>query len=579
MIRLMRLILAPINPTVGDMAGNAAMIIERVRAARASGADLVVFPELAVSGYPPRDLLLQEGFMEEVRAQVEAIVEEARGVTAILGAPWAVEGAPAGAIGNALLAIRNGRIERVYFKRLLPEYDVFDELRYFLPGEDAAVIEVGGARVGLSICEDLWGGRDVETTWRYAGLPDPLAELKAEGVDLIVNASASPFALGKNARQRAVLSDRCVQAGAVIATVNQFGATDHVIHDGWTMALAPDGRGGARVIGAGEPFGDEALAIELPEDPGAWTGLAEARDPWRERSESRLLWDALTLGVRDYARKTGFEGVVLGLSGGIDSSVTACVAAGALGAENVLGIAMPSRHSSAGSRTDAAALAERLGAPLVEAPIETTHRTLGESLAAPFGALEIGGVEGVTDENLQSRIRGTIVMAFANRMGRLALSTGNKSELAVGYCTLYGDMNGALAVLADVSKGRVYALAEWINERAQELGFGEAPIPSDVLTKPPSAELAEGQLDEDSLPAYAIVDEVVERYVERRQAAARIVRETEIEAGTVSRLIRLIDTNEFKRRQAAMTLKVTDRAFGMGRRMPIAQGWRPDRLV
>jgi len=556
------------------MAGNAAMIIDRIRAARESGADLIVFPEMALSGYPPRDLLLQGGFMDDVRAQMASIAREGGEITAIVGAPWGQAGATT--IGNTLLALRDGRIERRYDKRLLPDYDVFDEARYFLPGRETAVIEVAGRRVGLSVCEDLWGGQDVKATWRYEEVADPSVELARAGVDLIVNSSASPFALGKNARQRAILERRAVESGAIVAMVNQCGATDHLIFDGATMAVAPDGSGGTRVLGASEPFSDASITIDLPK-AGARPGAAA--DPWETIGDEALLWRALTLGVRDYVRKTGFDGVVIGLSGGIDSSVTACVAAAAVGSGHVLGISMPSRHSSAGSKSDAALLAERLGVRMVEAPIERAHQALSEALETPFAELEAGGVEGVTDENIQSRIRGAMVMAFANKMRRLALSTGNKSEYGVGYCTLYGDMNGALAVLADVTKRRVYALAEWINGHAAELGFEPTPIPRDVLTKPPSAELAPGQVDQDSLPPYEIVDEVVERYVERREAPARILAEMDVDGATLARLIRLIDVNEFKRRQAPVTLKVTDRAFGSGRRMPIAQGWRPDLSV
>lgn len=559
----MRLALLPLNPTVGAIDGNASLALEALRGL--SGVDLAALPELFLTGYPPRDLLWQSGFVE---AAMGAAAEMARaapaGMTVVVGCPWRVGRR---GVSNALAVLRGGVVERVYRKRLLPTYDVFDEDRYFVPGEEPASIDVGGMSVGLSVCEDLWRGADAGALERYAGRPDPVEDLAALGVGMILNPSASPFVLGKRGVQEEILRRRCRERGVVVAAVNQLGGNDDLIFDGRASVYVPDAGEphGARLVGVSEAFSGEALVVDLPA-PGR---VADAEAP-----EERALWRALTTGTRDYCRKTGFSRVILGVSGGIDSAVTACVAAAALGPGSVLGLAMPSRHSSAGSVEDARSLCAALGVRMELVAIEAAHGAMEGMLRPAFGRLGLPAAPDLTDENVQSRLRGAVVMAFSNKTGALALTTGNKSELAVGYCTLYGDMNGGLAVLADVTKAQVYRLARWINAHAGEAGFAAAPIPESSITKAPSAELRPNQTDQDSLPPYDQIDEVVERFVERRQGVAEIASESGIEAGTVSRIVRLIQGSEFKRKQAAVGLKVTSVAFGSGRRMPIAQGWR-----
>ncbi|TVQ32147.1 MAG: NAD+ synthase [Phycisphaeraceae bacterium] len=574
----MRLALAPINPTVGALAHNADLALDAVERARAAGADLLVLPELVICGYPPRDLLFQEGFVEEAERQAARVAAGARGLTIVFGCPRRRgQVGDAAAIANALFVARDGAITDRYDKRLLPTYDVFDEDRYFTPGDRAIVIEVGGVQVGLSVCEDLWRGEDAGVAARYRLQRDPVEDLVAAGARLIVNPSASPFVLGKGRRQRDVLMEHVRRHGVMVAAINQLGGNDELIFDGHALVYAPDSASqtGARLIAAGEPFRDELVIADIAAEPSQNAARTALPDPRMEASGEKLVWEALVLGVRDYCRKTGFGEVVIGLSGGVDSTITACVAAAALGPGSILGVSMPSRFSSDGSKTDAAALAEALGVKMVTAPIESVHAATESLLAPLYSSLGAGAEPGVAEENVQSRIRGMVLMAFANKLGRLVLTTGNKSELAVGYCTLYGDMNGGLAVLADVTKVMVYRLGRWINDHHEACGFARPPIPEIVLSKPPSAELRPDQTDQDSLPPYEQLDEVLTRYVERRQSPARIAAESGLAPELVDRLVRLIDISEYKRRQAAIGLKVSGVAFGIGRRHPIAQGWRP----
>ncbi len=581
----MRLALARINPTVGDLAGNLGLI--RRAAAQAAdapgGADAILFPELALCGYPPKDLLLHEGFVAGAMDAVRELASDtapggplARAAI-IVGAPWQEPGG----VSNALLALRGGSIERVYRKRLLPVYDVFDESRYFTPGDAPETLSVGGLRAGLSVCEDLWRGADAGALGRYAREPDPVDDLARAGARVVLNPSASPFVLGKARAHQRILTEHARRLGVAIAAVNQLGGNDDLVFDGAARVYVPDSASptGARLVAAGEPFVEGIVRCDLPDDLRAWAALPAVPDPLDAWPDERALWCALVLGVRDYCRKTGFSSAVLGLSGGIDSAVTACVAAAALGAENVLGVSLPSRYSSEGSREDAAALARALGVHLAFVPIAGPHQAFEALLGPAFAALGLAshapGAPDLTDENLQSRLRGVTLMAFSNKTGAILLTTGNKSELAVGYCTLYGDMNGGLAVISDVTKAWVYRLAGWINANPGLCGFKSAPIPASTIAKPPSAELRPGQTDQDSLPPYDAVDEIVERYVEARQSPATIARESGIDAGTVARVVRLIDTSEFKRKQAALGIKVTGVAFGSGRRAPIAQRWRP----
>ncbi len=581
----MRLALAQINPTVGDVTGNGAIIARFTDRARAAGADLVVFPELAVSGYPPKDLIFQEGFVAACAAEAERLGETcSSGLTLVFGCPLPTDpegqrDSTNGGVANALVAYRDGELLDSYDKRLLPTYDVFDEDRYFVPGERAVVIDVAGVRVGLSICEDLWRGEDVGFSTRYATRPDPLAELVLPGygggragAQVVINPSASPFLVGKGRRHRDILRSHATRHRVYIASVNQVGGNDELVFDGHAAVYGP----GGALVAAGGGFAEELVLCDIdPANtaPAPWPG----GDPLTSAGDEELVFRALVLGVRDYCRKTGFKSVVLGLSGGIDSAVSAVLAAAALGSGNVLGVSLPSRYSSQGSRDDAADLAARLGIQYLTVPIEDAFVTLEASLAPAFA----GTRPDATEENIQSRIRGTILMALSNKFGRLLLTTGNKSELAVGYCTLYGDMNGGLAVLSDLTKMWVYRLARWINENADRLHtlgaaltLSKAPIPQPSIDKPPSAELRPNQTDQDTLPPYGTLDEVVERYVEKRQSRARIVEETGYDPALVARIVRLIDASEFKRKQAAIGLKVSGVAFGSGRRWPIAQGWR-----
>lgn len=582
----MRLALAQINPTVGDIAGNARRIAHAIDSARAQHADLVVLPELCICGYPPKDLLLQEGFVDACLAAASELGSRCSAdLTLVLGTPtWANPSAPGTGISNSLLAFRDGALIARYDKRLLPTYDVFDENRYFIPGSLPVVIDVPTAsartwRVGLSVCEDLWRGEDVGFGHRYFQQGDPVTELCARqpdgrpGAQLIVNPSASPFVLGKNQRHRDLLSAHAKKHRVLVAAVNQVGGNDELVFDGHACVLGTRGQ----VLAAGPGFEDCVLVVELDHrDPAA---VSPRPDPLLSASDPELLYRALVLGVRDYLRKTGFKSAVLGLSGGIDSAVVAVLAAGAIGPGNVLGVSLPSRYSSQGSKDDAQALAHALCMGFTTLAIENTFISALDTLAPAFA----GRAEDVSEENLQSRIRGTLLMALSNKLGHILLTTGNKSELAVGYCTLYGDMNGGLAVLSDVTKQWVYTLARWINTHPPKLGItlpsGQPlrvpPIPEASITKPPSAELRPNQTDQDSLPPYEVLDEIIERYVERRQSPARIVREAGLESALVQRIVRLIDLSEYKRKQAAIGLKVTGVAFGSGRRYPIAQGYRP----
>lgn len=570
----MRLALAPLNPTVGDLTANADLAINAIVEARDAGADLVVLPELVLCGYPPKDLLWQQGFVEAAMREARRIAAAATDIVAIVGVPWRDPRRPV--IRNSLLVLRDGRLTDRYDKRLLPTYDVFDEDRYFAPGDRALVVPVADRRVGLAICEDLWRGDDAGFASRHHGRPDPVTELVKAGADLIVSPSASPFVLGKSTAQRDILKQHAARHHITLASVNQFGGNDDLVFDGHAAIVQPDASGGASTIATGAPFASDILIHDLSRDePSARTPL----DPLIAATGELLLWKALTLGVRDYVHKTGFSRVVLGLSGGIDSAVTACIAAGALGARNVLTIGMPSRYSSSGSVTDAEELAHAIGSTFVLAPITRMHDIAEQEITPHFKTLGVDAPPGVTEENIQSRLRGLTLMAFSNKSGALLVSTGNKSELAVGYCTLYGDMNGGLAILSDVSKTQVYALAKWINAHHAECGFDSPPIPKSTITKPPSAELKPDQTDQDTLPPYDELDEIIERYVERRQSPERIVAETRVAPEVVARVIRLIDVNEYKRKQTAIGLKVTSVAFGSGRRYPIAQGWRPERAL
>ncbi|HET6427363.1 MAG TPA: NAD+ synthase [Phycisphaerae bacterium] len=540
----MKIALAQINPTVGDVNGNRDRIAEAIGHAADAGAELVVFGELAVVGYPPRDLLRRPRFVDASVRAVEQLAAQCRDIAALVGFVRPAGEGPGRPLENAAALLAGGKVATVHVKTLLPTYDVFDETRYFRPGPLPAPLEIAGTRVGVSICEDLW---DPEALGVPLYAEDPIANLRQGGARIIVNMSASPFQLGKVQRREELVRRQAARSGAAIVYVNQVGGNDELIFDGFSAAVAADGT----LLGRAKGFEEDLLIVDTAGPAGRCEPVDEAMD---------RLAAALRLGLRDYVRKCGFRSVVLGLSGGIDSAVVAVLAAEALGPENVLALAMPSRFSSDHSRSDAAELASRLGIGFQQVPIGAVHdayeRLFDEHLPADR--------PGTTDENIQARIRGALVMAFSNALGHLPLATGNKSELATGYCTLYGDMNGGLSVIGDVPKTTVYALARHLNERA-----GTELIPERTLTKPPSAELKPDQTDQDSLPEYAVLDAILARHIEGEQTAGEIIAAGFDEA-IVRRVIRMVSLAEYKRRQAAPALKVTARAFGTGRRLPIA---------
>ncbi|MHC4717164.1 MAG: NAD+ synthase [Planctomycetota bacterium] len=540
----MKIALAQINPTVGDVAGNRDRVAECIHRAESGGAELVVFGELAVVGYPPRDLLRRPSFVAASVRAVEELASQCHRISALVGFVRPADGPPGRPLENAAALLAGGRVAAVRAKTLLPTYDVFDETRYFRPGPPPTPLDVGGVSVGVSICEDLW---DPEALGKGLYAEDPVARLRREGAAVIVNMSASPFQLGKVARRQELIRRQGSRSGAIIAYVNQVGGNDELIFDGFSTVVAADGS----VLGRARGFAEDLLIVD--------TGGPPARcEPVGEPMEQ--LASALRLGLRDYTRKCGFRSAVLGLSGGIDSAVVAVLAVQALGAENVLALSMPSRYSSDHSRSDAERLAANLGIPCRQVPIGAVH----EAYEGLFDEHLPADRPGTTDENIQARIRGALVMAFSNAMGHLPLATGNKSELATGYCTLYGDMNGGLSVIGDVPKTTVYALARHLNEQA-----GAELIPERIITKPPSAELKPDQTDQDALPPYDVLDAILSRHVEQEQTVDEIVA-AGFEESTVRRVVRMVSSAEYKRRQAAPALKVTARAFGTGRRFPIA---------
>ncbi|MGB2755556.1 MAG: NAD+ synthase [Phycisphaerae bacterium] len=551
----MKIALAQLNPTVGDIEGNRRRILDAYSKAAAMGADLVVTPELSLVGYPPRDLLLKPRFVADNLAAFERLVGEVGRAGLLVGfvdRPVGTHGLP---LHNAAALVAEGRVLAKKHKALLPMYDVFDELRYFEPGRGAHVVEFAGMKLGLSICEDIWTQETAAEPASRSYHGNPIAELVQAGADLLVNMSASPFEIRKFAQRGDLVRTQARKYRRPVVCVNQVGGNDELVFDGASFAMDASGALVAQLAAF-----EEGLA--LVEIPGA-KRLSPEPAPMPDIVAVR---QALVLGLRDYVRKCGFRDVVLGLSGGVDSSVVACLAAEALGADHVVGVAMPSRYSSPPSLEDAEALARNLGVRFLVIPIEQPHRAMETALAEAFKNAK----PDVTEENVQARIRGHLLMALSNKFGWLVLSTGNKSELACGYCTLYGDMAGGLAVISDVPKTLIYELARQINTDADR-----SPIPDRVLEKPPSAELRPNQTDQDSLPPYDILDAILDLYVRQERSRDEIV-EAGFNPEIVQKVIRLVDRNEYKRRQAAPGLKVTSRAFGVGRRMPIAQRYDPN---
>ena len=597
---LLRVALCQWNPVVGDLSGNAAALRARIGAAREQRADVVVFPELSLTGYPPEDLLLKPSFVRDAAAALGEVAACATGIVACVGTPHGpaaddrAAGPEAGAapaaprLYNGAAVLAGGRVAAVHRKHRLPNYAVFDERRYFAPGNEALVLEIDGVRLGVTICEDIWldGG---PAEWAVRG-----------GAEIILNLSASPYHRGKGREREALFAARCRGQRCFLAFCNAVGGQDELLFDGHSLVIGPDGG----ILARGARFADDLLVVDLApaaarrlresdsraSAPAAAAGGASAagrpdagrlsvvrvpraaasgRPPPAPRADDAPpspeaeIYGALTLGTADYVRKNGFPGAVLGLSGGIDSALALTVAADALGADAVTAVSMPSRYTAAMNRDDAAVLADRLGVRLLELPIEDLARAYAAALAGPFAGTE----PDVAEENLQARIRGNLLMALSNKFGWLVLTTGNKSELSVGYATLYGDMAGGFAVLKDVLKTWVYRLAVWRNR-------GGEVIPRRILDKPPTAELRAGQRDSDSLPPYDVLDGILEAYVEEDRGPA------EIEAlgfarETVERVVRLVDRAEYKRRQAPPGVRISTRAFGKDRRLPITNRYAP----
>jgi NAD+ synthetase len=545
----MRIGLLQLNATIGAFDENRSRLEEAYARAVVQGAELVVAPELFLCGYPPRDLLLRDDFVQRGLDCLTALAAKIGVVPLIVGYVERSTHRPGRALSNAAAVIQDGKVLHRLRKSLLPTYDVFDEDRYFEPATGVTPIEVAGRKIAVTICEDIWNDADFWPEQRYRC--DPVHDLVAAGAELVVNLSASPWERGKEARRLAMLQRVARDEKVPLVQVNMVGGNDELIFDGHSVALNAQGE----LLALGASFDEDLLVADV------FAAASPARVALPSNSEEQL-FKALVLGVRDYVRKCRFQSVVLGLSGGIDSALVAVIAKEALGADRVWGVSMPSRYSSAGSKDDAAQLAKKLGirysvVPIVE-PVREVETVLGE--------LFTGRLSDLTEENLQSRMRGLLLMALSNKFGPLVLTTGNKSELAVGYCTLYGDMCGALAVIADMLKTEIYDLARWVN-RTDEI------IPWATIEKPPSAELRPDQKDQDSLPPYEVLDQILRAYVVDEAAPAALLT-AGIPEATVRDVLNKIVSSEYKRRQAAPGLKVSARAFGMGRRVPIAQGFR-----
>ena len=532
----MKIAVAQINTTVGDFAGNAARIREAVAAARAQGASLVVTPEMALSGYPPEDLLLRDDFHRQCEKALMGLADCTQDIALVVGHPMR----EAGARFNAASCLRDGRFERAYRKQRLPNYDVFDEQRYFQPGDSACVIEVAGRRIALTICEDLW-------------FPGPAAQAKQAGAELLLSLNASPFNRNKVAQRCDVMASRARETGLPILYVHGVGGQDELVFDGASFAVSAAGEVTYRAAAFQESL--DLVALE----PGAVRGpLAPAL------ADEETVYRALETGVRDYVAKNGFPGVLIGLSGGIDSALVAAVCTDALGPERVHAVMMPSDYTAAMSVEDAREMAKLLGIQYTEIAIRPVFDAFRAQLAPAFE----GRAEDSTEENLQARTRGTLLMALSNKLGYLVVSTGNKSEMATGYATLYGDMAGGFALIKDVAKTLVYRLSRWRNTRGRV-------IPERVIVRAPSAELRPNQTDQDSLPPYDVLDAIVERYMERDMSVEAIIADG-IDPQAVRRVTRLIAANEYKRRQAPPGVRITPRGFGKDWRYPITSRFKPE---
>ena len=541
----MRIALGQINTTVGDFAGNSEKIIAYAARARSGGADLILFPELSICGYPPRDLVERPWFVERNWQTAEAIARETRGIAVICGLVTAAKSSTGKSVQNSAALLRDGQVAFVQSKRLLPTYDVFDEMRNFAPAEHQELFCSDGTPVALTICEDAWNDKHFWDRRLYG--VDPVEDLIGAGGRVLLNISASPFYLRKRELRRDMLAAIARNHRVPVAMVNQIGGNDSLVFDGSSFALGPDGE----VIAQAKSFEEDLICF----DSESLRGEVHARDEGVESSA----YSALVLGTRDYVRKCGFRRVVLGLSGGVDSALTACIAVDALGRENVIGVGMPGPYSSPGSIDDARELARNLGVRLELIPIGDIFGAYRSAFRPVFASEQCE----LTEENIQARIRGSLLMGLSNQFGCLLLTTGNKSELGVGYCTLYGDMCGGLAVISDVPKTLVYRLANFVNSRAPL-------IPHSTIDKPPSAELRPGQKDSDSLPPYQVLDTILEAYIEDSQSPEKIAGAHGYAIELVRKVTCMVDKSEYKRQQAAPGLKISEKAFGFGRRYPIA---------
>jgi NAD+ synthase/NAD+ synthase (glutamine-hydrolysing) len=540
-----KIALGQINPTVGDFSGNRNKIVEYSRRAQASGAGLILFPELSVCGYPPRDLVERPTFVARNRESVEQIAAESSGIAVICGLVTPAESETGKSVMNSAALLQDGKIAFLQSKMLLPTYDVFDEMRNFAPAKSQELFPFCGNRMALTICEDAWNDKQFWNKRLYT--VDPVDALVRAGGNFVLNISSSPFWIGKRELRRDMLASIARQHKVPVALVNQVGGNDSLIFDGSSLVLNREGE----VIAQGRSFEEDLIYFDSKNLTGDLHEQIEG--------EEASVYAALVLGTRDYMHKCGFQKAIIGLSGGIDSALTAVIAAEAVGPENVIGVGMPGPYSSQGSIDDARALAENLGIRFELLSINRAYEAYRETLREVFAGRE----EDVTEENIQSRARGTLLMALSNKFGAIVLSTGNKSELGVGYCTLYGDMVGGLAVISDVPKTLVYRLSRYANSR-------RAVIPEATLEKPPSAELRPDQKDSDSLPPYEILDAVLEDYVEDAHSAERIASDHGFDIEVVRRVIRMVDRAEYKRQQAAPGIKISPKAFGYGRRIPIA---------
>jgi NAD+ synthase (glutamine-hydrolysing) len=540
-----KIALGQINPTVGDFAGNSAKIIAYAQRARAEGAGLILFPELSVCGYPPRDLVERASFVTHNREATEHIAADTRGIAVICGLVTPAQADTGKSVMNSAALLMDGATKFVQSKMLLPTYDVFDELRNFAPARHQDLFSFCGKRMALTICEDAWNDKHFWPRQLYS--VDPVEALVKAGGNFVLNISASPFWGGKRELRQKMLATIARTERVPVAFVNQVGGNDSLVFDGSSLVFDRDGR----IIARGKSFEEDLILF----DSDSLTGDMHEQIPGEEAS----IYAALVLGTRDYIAKCGFGKAIVGLSGGIDSGLTAAIAVDAIGSENVIGVGMPSEYSSQGSVTDARELADNLGIRFEILPINDIFQAFKGTLSKIFE----GRKEDVTEENIQSRIRGSLLMALSNKFCALVLSTGNKSELGVGYCTLYGDMAGGLAIINDVPKTMVYRLSRYVNSR-------QGTIPQSTLDKPPSAELRPDQKDTDSLPPYEVLDAILEDYVEQSRSAEDIAREHGFDLPLVKSVIRMVERNEYKRQQAAPGIKISPKAFGYGRRFPIA---------